>query len=259
MEFEHILDVAEHSAKVAAEIIIAAADQPKTTDYKGRTDLVTQTDQEAELIICKTINEHFPDHGILAEETGVYRPESDFQWIIDPIDGTTNFVHNYPSFAVSIGIHNKHKPIVGCIIELPANNVYKSVKDRGAYCNDDKLSVSSVDNLEQSLLVTGFGYKHGQLWEKNMHLFKHFTQLSQGVRRLGAASVDLCHIASGKIDGFWEYDLQPWDTAAGVLIANEAGGKITKMDGADFSVFDDEIVASNGLLHAVLMENMIFN
>jgi len=136
-----------------------------------------------------------------------------------------------------------------CVIELPTNHVYTAVKGQGAYCDTTTISVSTVKEINNSLLVTGFDYKHGDLWERNMILFKRFTDLTQGVRRLGAAAVDLCHVASGKVDGFWEFNLHPWDSAAGILIVKEAGGVVTQMDGSTYSIFDDQILASNSLIH----------
>ena len=257
MHLNRILDLAVTAAKGAADIILSASDQPKVVDHKGINDLVTQTDKESEQYICQVINDEFPDHGILAEESGSTLPNADFQWFIDPLDGTTNFVHDYPSFAVSIGVHQNNKPIAGCVIELPANHVYTAIKGEGAFCDDNNISVSTIKELEKSLLVTGFGYQHGESWERNMVLFKRFTDICQGVRRLGAAAVDLCHIASGKVDGFWEFDLHPWDSAAGILIVSEAGGKISKMDGFEYSIYDKEILVSNGLLHDQMIKEMI--
>ena len=257
MHLNRILDLAVTAAKGAADIILSASDQPKVVDHKGINDLVTQTDKESEQYICQVINDEFPDHGILAEESGSTLPNADFQWFIDPLDGTTNFVHDYPSFAVSIGVHQNNKPIAGCVIELPANHVYTAIKGEGAFCDDNNISVSTIKDLEKSLLVTGFGYQHGERWERNMVLFKRFTDICQGVRRLGAAAVDLCHIASGKVDGFWEFDLHPWDSAAGILIVSEAGGKISKMDGSEYSIYDKEILVSNGLLHDQMIKEMI--
>ena len=249
MNLNRIHDVAVKAAKSAAELILSAYEHPKIVDYKGRADLVTKTDTESEQCICKIIHEEFPDHGILAEESGSSLPESNFQWIIDPLDGTTNFVHNYPSFSVSIGVFYNLKPIVACIIELPVNHVYTAVKDQGAYCDDSIISVSTVKELGKSLLVTGFGYELSELWERNMILFKRLTKITQGVRRIGSAAVDLCHVACGKVDGFWEYELHPWDTAAGILIVEEAGGNVSQMDGSAYSIFDNQILTSNSLIH----------
>jgi len=248
--------VAVSAAEKAAEIILTALKTPRVADFKGKTDLVTKTDRDADQIIRELIRAEFPDHGILAEESGSSLPHADFQWIIDPLDGTTNFVHGFPSFAVSIALHYKNEPMIGCIIELPVKHVYTAIKDQGAFCNGEKISVSKTDDLNQSLLVTGFGYKHGDLWKRNMKLFKHFTDITQGVRRLGAAAVDLCHVASGKVDGFWEFDLHPWDTAAGILIVKEAGGMITNMDGSTYSIFNNEILATNGLIHQKMVDQL---
>ncbi len=253
MDSSHLLSVAIDAAQGAADIILSASKSSRIADHKGRTDLVTKTDKDSEDYICSLIKESFPDHGILAEESGSSFPEADYQWIIDPLDGTTNFVHDYPSYGVSIGIMINDTPIVGCVMELPARNLYTAIKGKGANCNDDSIEVSKIDDLEKALYVTGFGYNRGPLWERNMVLFKQFTDIGQGVRRLGAASVDFCHIASGKVDGFWEFDLHPWDTAAGILIVEEAGGTVTKMDGSHYSIYDNEILATNGLIHQKMM------
>ncbi|HBN45443.1 MAG TPA: inositol monophosphatase [Candidatus Marinimicrobia bacterium] len=251
-----MLDVAISAAQGAADIILSASKKSKIADYKGRIDLVTKTDKDSEEFICNKIKEIFPDHGILAEESGSSLPDAKYQWIIDPLDGTTNFVHDYPSFGVSICIMKNEEPIVACVVELPVRNIYTAIIGQGAFCNNEAISVSSVDDLEKSLYVTGFGYEHGERWERNMILFKRFTDIGQGVRRLGAAAVDLCHIASGKVDGFWEFDLHPWDTAAGILIVSEAGGKVTKLDGSDYSIYNNEILATNGEIHQKMINEI---
>tara|TARA_B100001964_G_scaffold117930_1_gene131389 strand:+ start:191 stop:967 length:777 start_codon:yes stop_codon:yes gene_type:complete len=256
MNNSSILDVAISAAQGAADIILSASKKSKIADYKGRIDLVTKTDKDSEEFICNKIKEIFPDHGILAEESGSSLPDAKYQWIIDPLDGTTNFVHDYPSFGVSICIMKNEEPIVACVVELPVRNIYTAIIGQGAFCNNEAISVSSVDDLEKSLYVTGFGYEHGELWEQNMILFKRFTDIGQGVRRLGAAAVDLCHIASGKVDGFWEFDLHPWDTAAGILIVSEAGGKVTKLDGSDYSIYNNEILATNGEIHQKMINEI---
>lgn len=248
-DIHHILEVAKDAVLSSSEIIFNSLDRPKIVDYKGKSNLVTQTDRESEENIKSIISKSFPDHGILGEETGDTKSNSPYLWVIDPLDGTTNFVHDYPSYAVSIGVLYEGQPIVGVIMELPMNKMYFAVQNEGTYCDTERISVSTTSDLSQSLLVTGFGYDHGSLWETNMRLFKHFTNITQGVRRLGAASVDLCHVASGKADGFWEFDLHPWDTAAGILIVTEAGGTISKIDGAPFMINDKQIIASNGFIH----------
>jgi myo-inositol-1(or 4)-monophosphatase len=178
------------------------------------------------------------------------------RWIVDPLDGTTNFVHGYPSFAVSIGLFYKNEPLVAVVVEMPHTKLYSAVKSEGAWCEGQSISCSQTESLNQSLLVTGFGYEHGENWKRNMRLFKHFTDTTHGVRRLGAAAVDLCHVASGKVDGFWEYDLKPWDTAASILIAREAGCVVSKMDGSDYSIYDNNIMVGNPKIHSRLIREI---
>ncbi|MFC1550134.1 inositol monophosphatase family protein [Candidatus Neomarinimicrobiota bacterium] len=247
------LNTAIEAANLAASEILNSFNKPKNVEYKSRTDLVTDTDRNAERIITSVICSKFPNHGILAEESGLTERDKGHLWVIDPLDGTTNFVHGYPSFGISIGLLENNKPIIGVVVELPANNIYTAIKNEGAYCNDQKLAVSQISNLDKSLLVTGFGYQHGEKWQANIELFKQLTDKTQGVRRLGAAAIDLCHVAKGVVDGYWEFDLNPWDSAAGVLIVEEAGGKISGMNGDPHSIYDKHILASNGLLHADIL------
>ena len=250
---KHILDVATEAAKTAANIVMDALPSPKIADNKGRTDLVTDIDLRSEQIIKSIIREQFPDHGIIAEESGKELVESDYCWFIDPLDGTTNFVHGYPSFGISIGLFYKNKPRVGVVIEMPAMNLYTATSGNGSFCNNKPIHVSMTSEMVQSLLVTGFGYDHDSNWQNNMLIFRRFTDITQGVRRLGAAAVDVCHVASGIVDGFWEFDLKPWDTAASVLIATEAGASVSRMDGEDHSIFDDQILVSNNIIHKNMM------
>lgn len=249
VQLSDLYAVALEAANRARAIINSAADQPKQIDYKGATNLVTATDRESEAVITGIIRRQFPDHQILAEESGRTQHKSDYVWLIDPLDGTTNFVHGYPSYAVSIGIAYQETLVCAVIVELPANHVYRAIRGQGAFCDNQPISVSNVSELGKSLLVTGFGYVHNAAWQANMELFKHFTDITQGVRRLGAAAVDFAHLASGKVDGFWEFDLHPWDVAAGILLVEEAGGKITRMDGGNYSVYDNNILVTNGKLH----------
>ena len=251
-----LLAVAELAARDAGQIILAALNQPRRPDYKGQTDLVTKTDRECEDLIIKHINSEFPGHSILAEESGAQDTKSDYQWVIDPLDGTTNFVHGYPAFAVSIGVLINGVPTIGVVVEMPNINLYTAIKGKGAFVEGKPISVSTTSDLIQSLLVTGFGYEHGDNWNTNMDLFKSFTHKTQGVRRLGAAAVDICHVACGKVDGYWEFDLSPWDSAAGIIIAAEAGAMITRMDGGEYSIYDDQILISNGQLHDRMLQEI---
>ena len=250
---EELLNVAVEAAIAASHIIMEALEKPRVADHKGKTDLVTKTDHLSEKTIKSIIRASFPDHGFLAEESGQDPSESDYLWIIDPLDGTTNFVHGYPSFAVSIGLFLQNESLIAVVIEMPHTKLYTAIQGEGAWCEGQSISCSQTGSIDKSLLVTGFGYEHGERWEKNMRLYKHFTDTTQGVRRLGAAAVDLCHVASGKVDGFWEFDLQPWDTAAGILIAQEAGCMVTQMDGSDYSIYDNNILVANPQVHSKMV------
>ena len=251
-----MLEVALQATNKAVDVIIDALENPRMADYKGRTNLVTETDRLSEELILNHIRSTFPTHSILAEESGSDKNKSEYLWIIDPLDGTTNFVHGYPSFAVSIGLFYKNEPLVAVVVEMPHTKLYSAVKSEGAWCEGRPISCSETSSVEKSLLITGFGYEHGDLWEQNMILFKHFTNTTQGVRRLGAAAVDICHVASGHADGFWEYDLKPWDTAAGILIAKEAGCVISNMDGNQYSIYDNNILIANPHIHEKLLNEI---
>ena len=173
--------------------------------------------------------------------------------MIDPLDGTTNFVHGYPSFAVSIACLINSVPEVAVVLELPANHLFTAIRGGGAFVDGVPICVSKNTEMNRSLLVTGFGYEHGEKWEANMSLFKLFTDKTQGVRRLGAAAIDLCHVACGIVDGFWEFDLHPWDTAAGILIVSESGGKVSQMDGNQYNIHKNHILATNGEIHKEML------
>lgn len=248
-ELRHIHSVAVTAVQLSAELILDALERPRSVSHKGRTDLVTETDKKSEENIISIIQAEFPHHEIFAEESGASLHRSDIVWVIDPLDGTTNFVHGYPSFGVSIGVIYKDEPVIGVVMELPSKHLYTAIKGHGAFCDQISISVSKENDLEKSLLVTGFGYEHNENWHRNMNLFKSFTDVTQGVRRLGAASVDLCHVAKGYVDGFWEYDLHPWDTAAGIIIVKEAGGCVSTMNGEPYSIYENTILATNGVLH----------
>ena len=249
-----IFQTANSAIDKATKIVMEAYSLPKITEFKGKTDLVTQTDRQSEEIIISTIKNVFPEQGIIAEESGSTNNDSEYQWIIDPLDGTTNFVHGYPSFGISIGVMHHNEYICGIVKELPATHTYYAIKGKGAFCDGKQIHVSDVNSLDQSLLVTGFGYEHDEKWSANIELFKQFTDITQGVRRLGAAAIDMCHVASGKVDGYWEYDIKPWDTCAGVLIIQEAGGKATKMDGSKYSIHNPQVLATNGKIHNEMLK-----
>ncbi|GMH02677.1 hypothetical protein Nepgr_004516 [Nepenthes gracilis] len=258
-----LLEVVEKAARTGAEVVMDAVNKPRNIAFKGLTDLVTDTDKMSEAAVLQVVRENFKDHLILGEEGGLIgESSSDYLWCIDPLDGTTNFAHCYPSFAVSVGVLFQGKPTAAAVVEFVGGpmcwntRTFKATAGGGAFCNSQKIQVSQTDQVEKSLLVTGFGYEHDDAWATNMDLFKKFTDVSRGVRRLGAAAVDMCHVALGIVEGYWEYRLKPWDMAAGVLIVEEAGGAVTRMDGERFCVFDRSVLVSNGVLHPKLLERI---
>ncbi|MEE8335071.1 MAG: inositol monophosphatase family protein [Candidatus Neomarinimicrobiota bacterium] len=254
--YADLLNTALAAGKKSAAAILSALDKPKNLDFKGRTDLVTDSDRRSEEIIISQIIKNYPDHGLLAEESGKKTGNSDFLWVIDPLDGTTNFVHGFPAFAVSIACLKKGIPVIGVCIELPEFKIYSAQIHQGAFLDNVPIKVSRNRKLSQSLLVTGFGYEHGDLWQTNLKLFKLFTAQTRGVHRTGSAVLDLCYVARGIYDGFWELDLHPWDTAAGIILVNEAGGKVTGMDGLPFSIFKKQLLAANSALHPEMLREM---
>lgn len=256
LETEKFLNIAVEASLASSDIIMSSLNGAKVKDYKGKADLVTKTDLESEKIIKAIIRSNFPNHNILAEESGKEFKDSKFLWVIDPLDGTTNFVHGYPSFSVSIALYFLSKPLLGVVLEMPNLKMYSAIIGEGAFCEGVPIKCSDTSTLKDSLLVTGFDYKHNKFWNKNMELFKHFTSITHGVRRLGAASIDICHIASGKADGFWEFNLKPWDTAAGVIIAKESGAVVSKINGDDFSIYDKSVLVANQNIYQDIKENI---
>ncbi|KAF0902543.1 hypothetical protein E2562_017941 [Oryza meyeriana var. granulata] len=240
-----------------------AVNKPRNIHYKGVADLVTDTDKLSESVILEVVRKKFPDHLILGEEGGVIGDAlSEYLWCIDPLDGTTNFAHGYPSFSVSIGVLFRGKPAASTVVEFCGGPMCWSTRTvsassgGGAYCNGQKIHVSKTDKVEQSLLVTGFGYEHDDAWMTNINLFKEYTDVSRGVRRLGSDAADMSHVALGITEAYWEYRLKPWDMAAGVLIVEEAGGVVSRMDGGEFTVFDRSVLVSNGAVHDQLLDRI---
>ncbi|KAL9456553.1 hypothetical protein AB3S75_005727 [Citrus x aurantiifolia] len=258
-----LIQVVESAAKTGAEVVMDAVNKPHNITYKGLTDLVTDTDKASEAAVLEVVQKNFADHLILGEEGGVIGDSSsDYLWCIDPLDGTTNFAHGYPSFAVSVAVLFQGNPAAASVVEFVGGpmcwntRTFSATAGGGAFCNGQKIHASQIDKVEQSLLVTGFGYDHDDAWATNIELFKEFTDISLGVRRLGAAAVDMCHVALGIVEAYWEYRLKPWDVGAGVLIVEEAGGAVSCMDGGKFCVFDRSVLVSNGALHAKLLERI---
>lgn len=221
--------------------------------YKGTVDLVTDIDNRAQEVIYSRLFAAFPGHGFLAEE-GLSRGEkSEFVWIFDPLDGTTNYAHRLPIFSVSISLEYQRKIILGVVYDPMREEMFRAASGRGAYLNGKRIRVSSVDDLNKSLLATGFPYDIRRSRVNNISHFNHFILRAQAVRRCGSAAMDLCNVACGRFDGFWELKLKPWDMAAGALIVQEAGGRISDFDGGEFSIYKKEALATNGLIHETMI------
>ena len=252
------LDVAISAAKKAGKYVLSNYNKENIAQTKSAfSDLVTAVDKESENIIISHLKQHFPNDAIQAEESGEHLTPSAFKWLVDPLDGTTNFVHNYPMFAVSIGLLYQNSPIVGVIYNPVTNELFTAAKDAGAYLNGNPIKVSAVKTIDQSLLATGFSYDRAAISDNNYEEFCHLTSLSQGVRRGGAASLDLAYVACGRLDGYWEKGLQPWDIAAGSVLVSEAGGLVSDYDIKPIMWGTGRILASNGKIHTLMSEHLV--
>ncbi|HEY9161308.1 MAG TPA: inositol monophosphatase family protein [Desulfomonilia bacterium] len=235
-------------SKEAGEYILNQSSEEILVEHKGRIDLVTNADKASQGMIIKSIVEKFPDHAIIAEEGYDKQGKDGFAWYIDPIDGTTNFVHGVPMFCVSIALYKDASPVIGVCHNPSTRETFHAEKGKGAFLNGMPIYVSRTENLLDSLVATGFPYKSENM-DKIIQCFFNVVGNVQGIRRFGSAALDLCYVACGRFDAFWEMGLKPWDMAAGVLILNEAGGKITGMNGADFDLHKGDIVATNKIIH----------
>ena len=251
-----ILNTAKEAALEAGLIHMQFFGKKLEISHKfNEYDLVTNVDRLSEEKIVSVIKKSFPDHNILGEEgTQAATHASDFTWVIDPIDGTTNYAHAFPQFSASIGILYKGELFMGVVYDAFKKEMFSAVKGQGAFLNDVPIRVSSVDTIEKSLLSTGFPYDREDVMKENLKYFESFVYKAQALRRPGSASLDLCYTACGRLDGFWELNLAPWDTAAGALIVLEAGGKVTNMRSDEFDIYEKSIIASNGLIHSQMQE-----
>jgi myo-inositol-1(or 4)-monophosphatase len=226
-------------------------------EYKGDADLVTAADRASEALIRERIQQQFPGHDVLGEEQGLNDQGSDYRWYVDPLDGTTNFAHGYPVFCVSIALEYRESQkqaerIAGVVYDPTRDELFSAEQGRGAHLNGAPMQVSQTASLKESLLATGFPSQKRHK-NPNIHFYHQITLRTHGVRRAGSAALDLCNVASGRFDGFWEFSLNPWDTAAGVLIVEEAGGTVSRFDGSPFEIDSRETLASNKLLHPALV------
>ena len=256
-DLQRFLDVATEAALAGGAILQNYWGKLEHIEKKGRPgDLVTEADKAAEVAVLDVLRRHLPDHPILAEESGSSGTgaASPFLWAIDPLDGTTNYTHQYPFSAVSVGLLIEGHPAVGAIFDAFHQDLFRAAKGLGATLNRRSIRVSMTDKLSESLLVTGFAYDRHERVDNNYAEFCHLTHLTQGVRRGGAASLDLAYVACGRLDGYWERGLSPWDLAAGVVLVEEAGGRVTAYDETDFDIQSGRILATNNRIHATLSQ-----
>lgn len=221
-------------------------------EYKGDADLVTVADRTSEKLIVEHIRQQWPEHDIMGEEGSRRETGSDYRWYVDPLDGTTNFAHGYPVFCVSMGLEYKSERIAGVIYDPTRDEMFSAAMGAGAQLNGRAIHVSRTARLAESLVATGFP-SHKRHKNPNIHFYHQITLRSHGVRRAGSAALDLCYVACGRYDAFWEFNLNPWDTAAGVLICQEAGGRVTNFSGGPFSIDSRQVLASNTLLHEEML------
>lgn len=253
---KELLETAKILAEKAGDHIRQSVSQLRQVDYKGRADMVTDVDRRAEEIILDGIQRAYPDHAVLAEESGKNEIQSDYCWVIDPIDGTTNFVHGYPFFGVSIAVQYRQETVAAVVLNPVQGELFSALKGGGAHLNGNPITVSSTSELSKTLLATGFPYQLGERWQHSLTLFETFYRNSHGVRRDGSAALDLCYVAAGRFDGYWEYELNPWDVAAGLLIVQEAGGKTTDFQDNPSDIYDRQVLASNGRIHDAMLQVM---
>ena len=245
----------EPIAREAGALLLSYFDRHIKIEYKGDVDLVTAADRASEKLIVERLQARWPQHGIVGEEGTRTDTGAEYRWYVDPLDGTTNFAHGYPVFCVSIALaRNDDQLEAGVLYDPTRDELFAAELGSGATLNGKSIHVSNVARLAESILGTGFP-SHKRHQNPNIHLYQQITLRSHGVRRAGSAALDLANVAAGRYDGFWEFNLNPWDTAAGVLIVQEAGGKVTRFDGTPFRLDSREVLATNGLIHEEVISN----
>jgi myo-inositol-1(or 4)-monophosphatase len=245
----------EAIAREAGALLMGYFVRRVTIEYKGEVDLVTEADRASEKLIVERLRARWPEHGIVAEEGTRSDMGAEYRWYVDPLDGTTNFAHGYPVFCVSIALARSDGQLeVGVLYDPTRDEMFAAERGEGAMLNGKPMQVSKTSRLSESILGTGFP-SHKRHKNPNIHFYHQLTLRSHGVRRAGSAALDLANVACGRYDGFWEFNLNPWDTAAGVLLVQEAGGVVTRFDGTPFRLDSREVLASNGVLHQELITN----
>jgi myo-inositol-1(or 4)-monophosphatase len=245
---ESYLSTAVEIAREAGALLAQLFESPQEISYKRKADLVTEADRRSEALIVERLRSHFPTHAVVSEEGGGQKTGSDYCWYVDPLDGTTNFAHGFPVFCVTLGLACRGEVVAGVVYDPIREELFAAERGCGAYLNDKRIRVSKTASLSESLLATGFP-PFATNHDLNIQFYFRFTMLSHGIRRPGSAALDLCSVAAGRFDGFWELKLNPWDKAAGSLLVTEAGGRVTDLEGRPFDVLGDEVFGSNGLVH----------
>jgi len=253
-QIDRFLQVAIEAAKKAGRIQMRHLGRALSVEYKGEFDPVTEVDRLCDQAIQKTILDSFPGHDILTEESPFEKKGSPYKWIIDPLDGTTNYLHGFPCFCVSIGLEVEGEVRLGVIYVPPLKELFHAEKGKGAFLNGKRITVSKIDQLGRSLIATGFPYDVHDHADFYLRYFHQFIIRSFAIRRPGSAAIDLSYLAAGRFDGFWEFKLHPWDVAAVSLIVTEAGGRVTDLKGRPFTIYSDELLASNGRIHAEMLQ-----
>ena len=246
------LPAMQEIAREAGALLMGHFRRRVKIEYKGDADLVTVADRESEALIRRRIAERWPEHSILGEEQGLTDAGSEYRWYLDPLDGTTNFAHGFPVFCVSMGLEHRGQRIAGVVFDPTRDEMFSAELGRGARLNGEPIHVSPVARLAESLVATGFP-SHKRHKNPNIYFYHQITLRTHGVRRAGSAAIDLCYVACGRFEAFWEFNLNPWDTAAGVLMVQEAGGRVTDFDGGPFQINSRQTLASNGLVHDALL------
>ncbi len=247
--FTDEMKLARELSMNSGKILLSSFRRRKDIIHKGTFNLITDIDEASERAIIAGIRRAYPHDSILTEESEKRDDDPDRRWLIDPLDGTNNYAHNFPFFSVSIAFEYFGRIVLGVVYNPLTEELFSAVKDNGAYLNQRLIKVSHIDRLSDALLSTGFPYDRLEGGETNLEFFGTFLMKAQGLRRTGSAALDLCFVASGRVDAFWELKLSPWDTASGALIVTEAGGKVTCLDGSEWNPHLREVLASNTLLH----------
>jgi myo-inositol-1(or 4)-monophosphatase len=239
-------------AREAGALLMKYFEARVKIEYKGDVDLVTEADRKSEALILERIRSHWPSHDVMGEEGTRLESGSDYRWYVDPLDGTTNFAHGFPVFCVSLALEFKGRRVAGVVYDPTRDELFTAEQGRGAHLNHRPIRVSVVDRLAECLVATGFP-SHKRHKNPNIFFYHQITLRTHGVRRAGSAALDLCSVACGRFEAFWEFNLNPWDTAAGVLMVEEAGGQVTDFSGAPFNINSRETLASNGLVHGAML------